>query len=391
MSKKAKADKRHKSDKGPKTAQGKGIPKALRAATDAVPHAPVVLDIAGLSLCDDDRRRLRHPLTGGLILFARNWASRAQLTALCAEIKSIRPDVLICVDHEGGRVQRFKTDGFTHVPAMRSLGQMWMDDGQAGEGAGAMAATDAATACGYVLASELRACGVDLTFTPVLDLDWGESGVIGDRAFHSDPRVATVLAKSVMHGLLLAGMANCGKHFPGHGFVKADSHTDVPVDERSLAAIMGDDAKPYEWLSTSLTSVMPAHVIYPQVDAAPAGFSRKWLQDILRGELGFTGAIFSDDLSMEGASVAGNHTQGAMAALNAGCDMVLLCNQSLKGGKAVDDLLDGLSEALLAGDWVASESSEVRRLDLLPQTAPLTWDALMRHPAYHQALERLPR
>jgi len=326
-----------------------------------------------------------------LILFARNWASRAQLTALCAEIKSIRPDVLICVDHEGGRVQRFKTDGFTHVPAMRSLGQMWMDDGQAGEGAGAMAATDAATACGYVLASELRACGVDLTFTPVLDLDWGESGVIGDRAFHSDPRVATVLAKSVMHGLLLAGMANCGKHFPGHGFVKADSHTDVPVDERSLAAIMGDDAKPYEWLSTSLTSVMPAHVIYPQVDAAPAGFSRKWLQDILRGELGFTGAIFSDDLSMEGASVAGNHTQGAMAALNAGCDMVLLCNQSLKGGKAVDDLLDGLSEALLAGDWVASESSEVRRLDLLPQTAPLTWDALMRHPAYHQALERLPR
>jgi len=140
-----------------------------------------------------------------------------------------------------------------------------------------------------------------------------------------------------------------------------------------------------------LTSVMPAHVIYPQVDAAPAGFSRKWLQDILRGELGFTGAIFSDDLSMEGASVAGNHTQGAMAALNAGCDLVLLCNQSLKGGKAVDDLLDGLSEALLAGDWVASESSEVRRLDLLPQTAPLTWDALMRHPAYHQALERLPR
>ena len=354
-------------------------------------HAPVVLDIAGLGLNDDDRRRLEHPLTGGLILFARNWESRAQLTALCAEIKAIRPDVLICVDHEGGRVQRFKTDGFTHVPAMRKLGEMWMNDGKAGEGAGAMAATDAATACGYVLASELRACGVDLTFTPVLDLDWGESGVIGDRAFHRDPRVATLLAKSVMQGLLMAGMANCGKHFPGHGFVKADSHVDVPVDRRSLKAILADDAKPYEWLSTSLTSVMPAHVIYPKVDAAPAGFSSRWLQDILRGRLGFTGAIFSDDLSMEGASVAGSQTQGAIAALNAGCDMVLLCNQSLDGGLAVDALLDGLSEALARGEWAPSADSEARRVDLLPQTAPFTWDELMHHAPYLQALAKLPR
>ncbi len=366
---------------------------APEAASDfeSPSHAPVVLDIAGLSLSDDDRCRLRHPLTGGLILFARNWSSRAQLTALCAEIKSIRPDMLICVDHEGGRVQRFKTDGFTHVPAMRSLGEMWLNDGKRGEGAGAMAATEAATACGYVLASELRACGVDLTFTPVLDLDWGESGVIGDRAFSRDPRVATVLAKSVMHGLLLAGMANCGKHFPGHGFVKADSHVDVPVDKRSLKAILADDAKPYEWLSTSLTSVMPAHVIYPKVDALPAGFSPRWLQEILRAQLGFTGAIFSDDLSMEGASVAGNHTQGAIAALSAGCDMVLLCNQSLDGGAAVDALLDGLTNGLAEGLWVSSPDSEARRLDLLPQTAPHTWDDLMRHPVYHQALEKLPR
>jgi beta-N-acetylhexosaminidase len=362
----------------------------VRTQGEPIAHAPVVLDIAGLSLDDDDRRRLAHPLTGGLILFARNWASRAQLTALCAEIKAIRPDVLICVDHEGGRVQRFKTDGFTHVPAMRRLGEMWMDDGKAGEGAGALAATDAATACGYVLASELRACGVDLTFTPVLDLDWGESGVIGDRAFHRDPRVVSILAKSVMHGLLLAGMANCGKHFPGHGFVKADSHVDIPVDERGLKAIMGDDARPYEWMSTSLTSVMPAHVIYPKVDKVPAGFSRTWLQDILRGRLGFTGAIFSDDLSMEGASVAGDHTQGAIAALNAGCDMVLLCNQSLKGGKAVDELLDGLNQALEKGEWAASPDSEARRLDLLPQTAPFTWDELMHSPVYQQALAKLP-
>lgn len=364
--------------------------QAANDASMAVSHAPVVLDIEGLTLSADDRRRLAHPLTGGLILFARNWRDRTQLTSLCAEIKSIRPDVLICVDHEGGRVQRFKTDGFTHVPAMRRLGEMWMNDGKGGEGAGAMAATDAATACGYILASELRACGVDLTFTPVLDLDWGESGVIGDRAFHSDPKVVSVLAKSVMHGLLLAGMANCGKHFPGHGFVKADSHVDVPVDRRSLKAILKDDAKPYEWMSTSLTSVMPAHVIYPKVDSQPAGFSRVWLQDILRAKMGFTGVIFSDDLSMEGASVAGSYTQGGIAALNAGCDMVLLCNQSLNGGSAVDALLDGLQEALMAGDWVASPDSEARRLDLLPQTAPLTWDELMRHPAYHQALSKLP-
>ncbi len=385
----------------PKAIQSSKVAKASKPRAIAKPsaagaladlqHAPVVLDIAGLTLNEDDRRRLEHPLTGGLILFARNWESRSQLTALCAEIKAIRPDVLICVDHEGGRVQRFKTDGFTHVPAMRKLGDMWMSDGKGGEGAGAMAATDAATACGYVLASELRACGVDLTFTPVLDLDWGESGVIGDRAFHSDPRVATVLAKGVMHGLLLAGMANCGKHFPGHGFVKADSHVAVPVDRRSLKAILADDAKPYEWLSTSLTSVMPAHVIYPKVDAAPAGFSSRWLQDILRGQLGFTGAIFSDDLSMEGASVAGSQTQGAIAALNAGCDMVLLCNQSLDGGAPVDALLDGLSEALARGEWAPSADSEARRIDLLPQTAPFTWDELMHHAPYLQALAKLPR
>ncbi|WP_374318877.1 beta-N-acetylhexosaminidase [Aquabacterium sp.] len=359
------------------------------AEVDGV-HAPVVLDIEGLTLNDDDRRRLEHPLTGGLILFARNWANRHQLTALCAEIKAIRPDVLICVDHEGGRVQRFKTDGFTHVPAMRRLGEMWMNDGKGGEGSGAMAAMDAATACGYVLGAELRACGVDLTFTPVLDLDYGESSVIGDRSFHRDPRVVTALAKSVMHGLLLSGMANCGKHFPGHGFVKADSHVAIPVDKRSLKAIMSDDARPYEWMSTSLTSVMPAHVIYPKVDSAPAGFSARWLQEILRGKLGFTGAIFSDDLSMEGASVVGNHTQGAVAALNAGCDLVLLCNQSLHGGKPVDALLDGLLDSVSKKQWRPNADSEARRLDLLPQTAPLTWDELMHHAPYHQALSKLP-
>jgi len=345
-------------------------------------HAPVVLDIAGTSLNADDRRRLKHPLTGGLILFARNWADRAQLTALTAEIKAIRPDVLVCVDHEGGRVQRFRSDGFTHLPPMRALGELWMRD--------ALAATDAATACGHVLGAELRACGVDLSFTPVLDLDHGGSSVIGDRAFHRDARVATMLAKSLMHGLLLAGMANCGKHFPGHGHVAADSHLALPVDKRSLKAILADDAQPYAWLSTSLASVMPAHVVYPKVDALPAGFSERWLRQILRGDLGFQGAIFSDDLSMEGAKVAGSATDGAIAALNAGCDMVLLCNQSLNGGKPVDALLDGLQAAQADGRWRPDGDSEARRLDLLPLAPPLPWDELMHQPGYQHALEKLP-
>jgi beta-N-acetylhexosaminidase len=345
-------------------------------------HAPVVLDIAGTSLGADDRRRLRHPLTGGLILFARNWIDRAQLTALTAEIKAIRPDVLVCVDHEGGRVQRFRSDGFTHLPPMRALGELWLRD--------ALAATDAATACGHVLGAELRACGVDLSFTPVLDLDHGGSSVIGDRAFHRDARVATLLAKSLMHGLLLAGMANCGKHFPGHGHVKADSHLALPVDKRSLKAILADDAKPYQWLSTSLASVMPAHVVYPKVDALPAGFSERWLRHILRGDLGFQGAIFSDDLSMEGAKVAGTALDGALAALGAGCDMVLLCNQSLGGGAAVDALLDGLQAARADGRWRPDGDSEARRLDLLPLSPPLPWDELMHQPAYQHALEKLP-
>jgi beta-N-acetylhexosaminidase len=345
-------------------------------------HAPVVLDIAGLELNDADRRRLAHPLAGGLILFARNWQNRRQLTELTAEIKSLRPDMLICVDHEGGRVQRFRSDGFTHLAPMQALGELWMRD--------AMAATNAASATGYVLGAELRACGVDLSFTPVLDLDHGPSSVIGDRALHRDARVTTLLAKSLMHGLLLAGMANCGKHFPGHGYARGDSHHELPIDERRLAAILADDAKPYEWLSTTLRSVMPAHVVYPEVDALPAGFSRHWLEDILRGELGFTGAIFSDDLSMEGAKVAGGHLDAALAALNAGCDMILLCNQSLDGGTAVDALLDGLAIAERKGHWQPQPDSEHRRLDLLPRDPPLPWDELMHGSAYQHALERLP-
>lgn len=356
-------------------------------------HSPLILDVAGTTLSAVDRRRLAHPLTGGVILFARNWENRAQLLALTSAIKAVRDDLLICVDHEGGRVQRFRSDGFTHLPPMRALGSLWMRDGKGGPGSGALTATNAATAAGYVLGSELRSCGVDFSFTPILDLDWGGSAVIGDRAFHRDPRVVTLLAKSLAHGLLQAGMAHCGKHFPGHGFVQADSHTEIPVDRRSLKAILQDDAAPYGWLRSTLTSVMPAHVIYPKVDSRPACFSRKWLQDILRDQLGFDGAIFSDDLSMEGARrIDGqlvSYTDAAVAALQAGCDLVLLCNQSVGDGHAVDELLDGLAQRLEEGQWQPSADSEARRLAQLPQTLPQAWDDLMFQPAYQQALEML--
>jgi beta-N-acetylhexosaminidase len=346
-------------------------------------HAPVILDIAGQSLTDDDRRRLQHPLCGGMILFTRNFKDRRTLTELTAEIKAIRSDLLITVDHEGGRVQRFRTDGFTHLPAMRAFGELWMED--------AMRAVDATLSAGYVLGAELRACGVELSYTPVVDLDHRRSEVIGDRAFHRDPRVSTMLAQSLMLGLLRAGMNNCGKHFPAHGYAVADSHVARAVDDRTLTAILAEDAKPYDWLSTGLTCVMPAHVTFPKVDKLPAGFSPKWLKEILRGRLGYTGAICCDDLSMEGARVAGNPVEGGIAALNAGCDLVLLCNQSkVDGGRPVDELLDGLQTALDQGRWQADPHSEARRLDLLPQTAPLPWDELMHSPSYQQALERLP-
>lgn len=350
-------------------------------------HAPVVLDIAGTALNADDRRRLAHPLTGGLILFGRNWESRAQLVELTAEIASLRPDLLICVDHEGGRVQRFRGDGFTHLAPMRRLGTLWHE-------VGPEAACEAASAAGYVLAAELRACGVGFSFTPVLDLDHGPSGVIGDRAFARDPHVVAALARSLNHGLLLAGMQNCGKHFPGHGYAEADSHVALPVDDRPLEVILADDAAPYRWLGLTLSSVMPAHVVYPAVDARPAGFSRRWLGEILRERLGFDGAIFSDDLSMAGARTLDGlevaYAAAAVAALDAGCDLVLLCNRSDPDDPAIDELLDGLDEARRQGRWQPSAASAARRLDLLPRTPPVPWDELMRQPKYRQALARLP-
>jgi beta-N-acetylhexosaminidase len=338
---------------------------------------PVTLDVIGLQLDSEDRRRILDPLTGGVILFARNFANRKQLTQLTAEIKKLRPDVLISIDHEGGRVQRCKTDGFTHLPAMRKLGELWSVKNKSTHAAESAAlAMAAATACGYILASELRACGVDFSFTPVLDLDFGRSGVIGDRSFSRDPQIVFALAKSLNEGLRLGDMANCGKHFPGHGWAEADSHVAIPVDERSLKDILNDDAKPYEWLDLSLAAVMPAHVIYPKVDKNPAGFSKVWLHSILRQELGFEGVIFSDDLSMEGASVAGSVVKGAELALEAGCDAVLICNRP--------DLADQLLMKLKVSSAKRAESM-LRLNRLMPKSPAPTWEALQDQAEYQHA------
>ncbi len=291
----------------------------------------VMLDLQGKSLTADDRERLMHPQTGGVILFSRNYESPQQVAALCAEIHALRdPHLLIAVDHEGGRVQRFR-EGFTRLPPMRALGEIWDEHPQR--------ARRLAHDAGFVLAAELRACGVDLSFTPVLDLDFGNSAVIGNRAFHSQPQAVCELAVGLMEGLRQGGMAAVGKHFPGHGYVAADSHTDVPVDNRGYAELEVADLIPFEhMIRHDLAGIMPAHVIYPKIDDKPAGFSRVWLADVLRNRMQFRGVIFSDDLSMEGARVAGTIVERGEAAIEAGCDMVLVCNNPA----AADELLEGL-------------------------------------------------
>ena len=294
-------------------------------------------DVAGTELAAEDRRRLLHPLAGGVILFSRNYSSPEQLARLTGEIHALRnPPLIVAVDHEGGRVQRFR-EGFTALPPMRELGRCW--------DASPQHARQIAVDAGFILAAELQAHGVDLTFAPVLDVDHGASGVIGDRAFHSDPRAISELARALLQGLKQAGMSGVGKHFPGHGHVRADSHHEIPVDERTLEEIEAADLVPFRRLvDAGIGGIMPAHVIYPRIDDRPASFSPVWLKQVLRGKLGFGGVVFSDDLSMEGASVAGGVIARAEAALAAGCDMVLVCNAP----QATDELLAGLDYSMPA-------------------------------------------
>lgn len=292
---------------------------------------PVMLDLVASTITAAEREMLLHPQTGGVILFTRNYESVEQITELVSEIHSIRtPHLLVSVDHEGGRVQRFR-EGFSHLPPAAVFGEIYTTNPEY--------AKTLAEQCGWLMASECLAAGIDMSFAPVLDLGRGVSGVIGNRAFHRKPDQVATLARAFMSGMNRAGMQATGKHFPGHGSIKEDSHIAHPVDKRSLNDILMEDIVPFErMISSGLAAVMPAHVVYPAVDDKPAGYSQIWLQQILRQQLGFQGVIFSDDLSMEAAGVAGGFLDRANMALNAGCDMVLVCNHS----DAAADVLQGL-------------------------------------------------
>ncbi|MCU7836969.1 MAG: beta-N-acetylhexosaminidase [gamma proteobacterium symbiont of Taylorina sp.] len=292
---------------------------------------PVMVDIAGQELTADDRHLLSHPAVGGVILFSRNYHSLDQLEKLVQSIQLIKsPRLLIAVDQEGGRVQRFK-DGFTILPAMRCFGEVYDSDHKL--------ALDLAQQCGWLMASEIRSAGIDISFAPVLDIDKGISSVIGDRAFHHDPFVVGKIAQAFVKGMDEAGMQATGKHFPGHGSIAADSHIAMPIDERSMVDIEMNDLRPFQFMiEAGLNALMMAHVIYSRVDSQPAGFSSFWMKTMLRDKMHFQGAIFSDDLSMEGAVIAGSYIQRAKISLDCGCDMVLVCNNRAAAWEVVHSL-----------------------------------------------------
>ena len=290
-----------------------------------------MIDIEGTELTSMDVERLMSPKVGGLILFTRNFESIQQIQALIQSVHNLRhPRLLVAVDHEGGRVQRFK-HGFTHLPPMRALGEFYQTDPER--------AVEVAHELGWLLAAELLAIGVDFSFTPVVDLDYGGSKVIGDRAFASNPTTVSVIASSLIKGMRDAGMAAVAKHFPGHGYIEADSHYEMAVDERELVDIEMHDMMPFKGLiNQGVDAVMPAHVIYPKVDDKPAGFSKYWLQTQLRKKCHFEGVIISDDLSMQAAKEFGDVTQRVETALDAGCDLVLICNDTQATNQAIREV-----------------------------------------------------
>jgi beta-N-acetylhexosaminidase len=333
-----------------------------------LPLGPLMIDIAGAELTDLDRERLCHPLVGGIILFSRNYADPDQLSALTAAIHALRtPSLLIAVDHEGGRVQRFR-EGFTRLPPMAALGRLWDENPDE--------AINAAQQVGYVLAAELRARGVDYSFTPVLDLDYGPSRVIGDRAFHRQPATVIALAAALGQGLRQAGMGSCGKHFPGHGYVIPDSHVELPVDDRALEA-MQEDILPYRQLP--LEGVMAAHVIYNCFDCNTAVFSNKWIS-YLRNDIKFNGVVFTDDLSMAGAGVVGDMVNRVETAYNAGCDMLLVCNAP----DFVGDVLENWKPEV--------DPQRGKRVEaLIPDVPAKNWQALQNDGNYIAAKQTIAR
>jgi len=327
---------------------------------------PIMLDVHGTSLTQEDKELLQHPLVGGLILFTRNFESVQQLTELNNQIRrAVNREFLIAVDHEGGRVQRFR-DGFSLIPAMGSLLTRTNQNIEA--------AIELATHCGSLMALEVQASGIDISFAPVLDVN-GISEVIGDRSFDSDPLIVTKLASAFISGMHNVGMKATGKHFPGHGSVRADSHIDLPIDPRSIKSIEQFDLLPFKHLiqAGKVDALMPAHIIFPEIDKESVGFSRYWLQTVLRESLGFDGVIFSDDLSMEGASCVGGYVERAEAAQQAGCDMLLLCNNR----EGCIDVIDNANIAI-------NEQSNQRIRRLLKPTS-LSFDALANNAKWQAA------
>lgn len=330
---------------------------------------PLMLDLESTMLSDQDIRRLQHPATGGVILFSRNIESVAQLQALIASVRAVRPELILAIDQEGGRVQRIR-EGVTRLPPLARLGEAYDRDAES--------ALEQARNWGWLMASEMLALGLDISFAPVLDLEVGRSAVIGDRSLHHDPDVVVALGRAYVAGMHEAGMAATGKHFPGHGWVEADSHIAIPVDERNLEQIECADMIPFARLAGEIDGVMPAHVIYPAVDENPAGFSPFWLQTVLRQRLQFGGVIFSDDLSMEGAAVAGGYARRAEAALQAGCDMVLVCNKP----EGADEVLEWLDQSGI-------EANQVRLQAMLARQRP-DWDELQADPRYQRIRHEMP-